>query len=93
VITTPKGAAQATADLMVEGGIRGIWNFAPIHLRVPAAVAVHNEDLSHSLATLSFKVERRMLAERTPVAGLPAKAVEIKAPGSEHGDLLDTWTW
>jgi redox-sensing transcriptional repressor len=56
VITTPPGAAQRVADLMVDGGIRAIWNFAPVHLRVPASVIVQNEDLGHSLASLSLRL-------------------------------------
>jgi len=59
VITTPPRAAQRVADLMVEGGIRAIWNFAPVHLRVPPQVIVHYEDLCHSLASLSFRLAKR----------------------------------
>jgi redox-sensing transcriptional repressor len=59
VITTPPRAAQRVADLMVEGGIRAIWNFAPVHLRVPGHVIVHYEDLCHSLASLSFRLAKR----------------------------------
>ena len=38
VIATPARAAQSVADLMVSGGIRAIWNFAPAHVQVPARV-------------------------------------------------------
>ena len=55
VIATPAAAAQSVADLMVAGGIRAIWNFAPAHLRVPEQVILVNEDLYHSLASLSFQ--------------------------------------
>ncbi len=51
-------AAQRVADLMVEGGIRAIWNFAPVHVRVPEHVVLQNEDLGHSLASLSLKLAR-----------------------------------
>ena len=64
IIATPSVAAQKVADLMVEGGIRAIWNFAPVHLRVPDFVILQNEDLYHSLASLSFRLERMMSAER-----------------------------
>ena len=64
VIATPAVAAQPCADLMIEGGIRAIWNFAPVHLRVPDFVILQNEDLYPSLASLSFKLEKRMIAER-----------------------------
>lgn len=64
VIATPSTAAQSVADLMVAGGIRAIWNFAPVHLRVPDLVILQNEDLYPSLASLSFKLEKRMIEER-----------------------------
>ena len=57
VIATPPGAAQSVADLMVSGGIRAIWNFAPAHLQVPERFILQNEDLYYSLASLSFKLE------------------------------------
>jgi redox-sensing transcriptional repressor len=60
VIATPAGAAQSVADLMVTGGVRAIWNFAPAHIRVPERVILQNEDLYHSLASLTFKLESRM---------------------------------
>jgi len=70
VIATPAAAAQSVTDLMVSGGIRAIWNFAPAHIQVPQQVILQNEDLYHSLASLSFKLEGRM---RVPVPrnGIP----------------------
>ncbi len=56
IITVPATEAQAVANLMVEGGIRAIWNFAPIRLHTPEHVIVHNEDLYCSLAALSQKL-------------------------------------
>jgi redox-sensing transcriptional repressor len=60
VIATPPGCAQSVADLMVTGGIRAIWNFAPAHIHVPETVILQNEDLYHSLASLSYKLESRL---------------------------------
>src|SRR5579863_2718489 len=60
VIATPAAAAQAVADLMVSGGVRAIWNFAPAHVQVPPTIILQNEDLYHSLASLSFKLESRL---------------------------------
>lgn len=60
LIATPASAAQSVADLMVSGGIRAIWNFAPAHIHVPEGIILQNEDLYHSLASLSFKLESRM---------------------------------
>jgi redox-sensing transcriptional repressor len=56
IITVPATEAQPVAELLVAGGIRAIWNFAPVRLRVPEEVIVHNEDLYCSLAALSQKL-------------------------------------
>ena len=56
IITTPAEVAQAVADEMVKGGIQAIWNFAPVKLRVPDHIIVHNEDLYSTLASLSWKL-------------------------------------
>jgi redox-sensing transcriptional repressor len=68
VIATPAVVAQKMADILVAAGIRAIWNFAPAHLRVPETVILQNEDLYHSLASLSYKLERRLEAERSLAA-------------------------
>ena len=60
VVTVPASEAQAVADLLVAGGMRAIWNFAPVRLRVPDHIIVHNEDLYCSLASLSQKLAREL---------------------------------
>lgn len=60
IIAVPAEAAQSVADLMVESGILAIWNFAPVHLRVPEEVIVQNEDLYSGLASLSQKLAARL---------------------------------
>jgi redox-sensing transcriptional repressor len=79
VIATPSEAAQTAANLMVEAGVRAIWNFAPVHLRVPDFVIIQNEDLYHSLASLSFRLERVMSAERA-VAALSNETLSTPRP-------------
>lgn len=69
IITAPAEAAQAIADEMVKGGIQAIWNFAPVRLRVPAHLIVHNEDLYSSLASLSWKLARRYGTPLQPAGG------------------------
>jgi redox-sensing transcriptional repressor len=56
IITVPAAEAQGVADLMAAGGIRAIWNFAPVRLHVPEQLIVHNEDLYCSLVSLSQKL-------------------------------------
>jgi redox-sensing transcriptional repressor len=59
IITAPAEPAQSIADEMVAGGIQAIWNFAPVRLKVPPQIIVHNEDLYSSLASLSWKLAQR----------------------------------
>jgi len=54
VIAARRSAAQELADRMVNAGIKGIWNFAPID--VCSAVPVENVHLSDSLYVLAFKL-------------------------------------
>ncbi len=58
VLTVPATSAQATAELMAKGGIKGIWNFAPTQIKVQPSVIVENAQLSQSLAVLSHKLAR-----------------------------------
>jgi redox-sensing transcriptional repressor len=62
ILTVPAAAAQATANLLVNSGIVAIWNFAPLTLKVPKNIIVHNEDLYSSLATLSVKLTKALRA-------------------------------
>ncbi len=57
IITTPTGSAQAVADVLVESGIKGIWNFAEADLKVPDHVMIENVHLNESLFTLSYLLE------------------------------------
>jgi len=52
IITVPTEWAQSIANVLVEAGVKAIWNFAPITLEVPSDVVVRNEDLAAGLATL-----------------------------------------
>lgn len=56
VITVTASVAQGVADAMIEGGIRGIWNFTPAKLNVPDRVTLQREDLASSLAVLSHRL-------------------------------------
>ena len=59
ILTCPAQVAQKMADLLTRAGIKGIWNFAPIHLHASDDVVIENVDLSASLAILSYKLETK----------------------------------
>lgn len=54
VITVPKEPAQKVADMLIDGGVRGIWNFAPIDLNIPQNVAINNVHLFDGLQSLAY---------------------------------------
>ncbi|KDR94374.1 redox-sensing transcriptional repressor [Peptoclostridium litorale DSM 5388] len=63
VICTPKEKAQKIASDIVEVGIKGIWNFAPIDLELPEEVIVENVHLTESLFTLSYLLNEQKLKD------------------------------
>ncbi len=56
VLAVPAKDAQSLTNLLVEKGIKGIWNFAPKDIKTPEEVASVNVHLSDSLQVLSFKM-------------------------------------
>ena len=54
ILCIPKNGAQDVVDRLVNVGVKGIWNFAPIDLDVPKGVIVENVNLTESLFTLSY---------------------------------------
>ncbi len=57
LLTAPSEAAQAVADALVAAGIRGVLNFAPVVLRLPAGVSLVSVDLTVQLEQLAFFVQ------------------------------------
>ncbi len=58
ILAVPANVAQETTDWLVQRGIKAIWNFAPVQLRVPESVIVRNENLAVGLAQLIHQVQR-----------------------------------
>ena len=58
VLTIPKEKAIEVANLLVDNGVRAIWNFAHTDLNLPDNVIVENVHLSESLIQLSYNISR-----------------------------------
>jgi len=69
ILSVPGESAQAVTDTLVAAGIRGILNFAPVSLTVPADVSIQGVDLAVQLEQLSFKMS---LAGEPPAVDPPA---------------------
>ena len=59
IVAVPAAAAQKAADRLVEAGVEGILNFAPVTLSLPANVTTVGVDLAIELEQLSFAVVNR----------------------------------
>lgn len=60
IITVPAAHAQEVANTLVAGGVKAIWNFAPVHLDVPKNILVQNENMATSLAVLSVHLQAQI---------------------------------
>ena len=58
IIAVPERAAQEVADAVVAAGIRGVLNFAPVKLTIPAHVALRDVDLSIAMESLSYALRK-----------------------------------
>lgn len=57
-LAVPKARAVAAAKLLVDSGIRAIWNFTRVELKVPEHVHVENVHILDSLMLLTYKMNQ-----------------------------------
>ena len=56
VLSIPKSNAPQISPILVDNGVKGIWNFSHIDLHTPDNVIVENVHLTDSVMTLSYKL-------------------------------------
>ncbi|MCX7705958.1 MAG: redox-sensing transcriptional repressor Rex [bacterium] len=54
ILTVPSDSAQIVAEKLVESGIKGILNFAPVNLNLPDNILVLNVDMATELMVLTY---------------------------------------
>jgi redox-sensing transcriptional repressor len=59
VLTLPKNNAVKVSKIIIDCGIKGIWNFSHIDLKTPPNVVVENIHLTDSMMTLSYKLNNK----------------------------------
>ena len=52
ILTVPVEHAQATADRLIEAGVKVIWNFTPYRICVPDGVVISNTSIYAHLAVM-----------------------------------------
>lgn len=57
IITVPSQYAQETADRVVAAGIKAIWNFSNVKLKLPSDVMCQREDLTSGYAMLCVMMD------------------------------------
>ncbi len=59
VLTLPKNNAVKVSKIIIDCGIKGIWNFSHVDLKTPPNVVVENIHLTDSMMTLSYKLNNK----------------------------------
>ena len=54
IITVPADVAQEVADRFVQAGVKGIVNFAPVHLKLPENVFLETLDITMSIEKTAY---------------------------------------
>lgn len=54
ILAVPAHAAQRVTDVLVQAGVKAIWNFAPVRLSTPENVEVRQENMIVGLLALSY---------------------------------------
>lgn len=62
ILTVPRSQAQNVADLLIESGIKYIWNFTQCILDVPDTIHVWNENLVGHFLQLTIEDESMEMA-------------------------------
>lgn len=60
ILAVPSEAAHQVVDQLVEAGITGILNFAPVTLSLPKTISVVGVDLAMELEQLAFAVVKQV---------------------------------
>ncbi|HEY8482969.1 MAG TPA: redox-sensing transcriptional repressor Rex [Longimicrobiales bacterium] len=64
IIAVPESAAQRVVDRVVQAGVRGILNFAPVKLHVPPGVALKNVNMAMEMEGLSYALSNEGRSRR-----------------------------
>lgn len=59
MITVPYDQTPIVADRVARLGVKGLWNFSPMDLKLPYDVIIENVHLSDSLMVLGYKLNEK----------------------------------
>jgi len=64
ILTVPYDQTPSVADRVARLGIKGLWNFSPMDLKLPYDVIIENVHLSDSLMVLGYKINEKLKDEK-----------------------------
>lgn len=64
ILTVPYEATAELAERVARLGVKGLWNFSPMDLKLPYDVIVENVHLSDSLMVLGYKINEKFRRPR-----------------------------
>lgn len=59
MLTVPFDYAREVAERVAKLGIKGLWNFSPMDLKLPYETVIENVHLSDSLMVLGYKIREK----------------------------------
>ena len=93
IVTVPVAHAQQAVNLLVENGIRAIWNFAPVRVQVPPDVIVQSEDSLPFARHVVLQAGHEAAGRPPELAPLVAPALRSAASGTGVDASLDIYTY
>ncbi|MCM1449289.1 MAG: redox-sensing transcriptional repressor Rex [Clostridiales bacterium] len=57
IITVPVDHAQDAADMLISAGVKGLWNFTPVRIRVADGIVIANTSIYAHLALMYNRLE------------------------------------
>ncbi len=64
MLCVPHDQTPAVAERLAKMGVKGLWNFSPMDLKLPYDVIIENVHLSDSLMVLGYKLNELLQAEK-----------------------------
>jgi redox-sensing transcriptional repressor len=69
ILSIPFEYTREVADRVASLGIKGLWNFSPMDLKIPYDVIIENVHLSDSLMVLGYKLSEKYKEGKSTDAG------------------------
>jgi redox-sensing transcriptional repressor len=64
MITVPCDQTPIVADRVARLGVKGLWNFSPMDLKLPYDIIIENVHLSDSLMVLGYKLNEKFKSKK-----------------------------